>query len=267
MAKDSLLENVPSPRLVMIGGSNLSMSLDSQKIKDSLHLNPINMGLHAGMGLIFHLDHALPHIQKGDVVLVVPEYAQFEGNFAYGDKELLLAVCDLRVAGLADLNWRQIKNITGFVPKYAFTKFNRSEYKKPKGKVLNLKETFNQYGDWVTRFDSVHNTVTYGKSLPEVNENVMAHLKDFEQQLKARGAKLLVSFPALQDASYDNAEELITAVSKSYYENEFRVIGNAAQYRFSNDLMYDTPYHLNHKGVQIRTQMLIRDLLHADLKP
>lgn len=152
------------------------------------------------------------------------------------------------------------------VPNYAFTKFNRSEYKKPKGKVLNLKETFNQYGDWVTRFDSVHNTTTYGKSVEDVNENVMFYLKDFEKQLQAKGARMVVSFPALQEASYNNAAELIKAIQKSYQDHGFSVIGTPEQYKFSNDLMYDTPYHLNTKGVQIRTQLLIQDLLAAHLK-
>src|ERR1043165_5420686 len=66
LKKDSLLQHVPSPRLVMIGGSNLSMSLDSQQLKDSLKMNPVNLGLHAAIGLVFMLDHTEPYIKKGD---------------------------------------------------------------------------------------------------------------------------------------------------------------------------------------------------------
>ena len=40
--KDSLLKNTPSPRIVLVGGSNTSFSIDSQILKDSLHLNPVN---------------------------------------------------------------------------------------------------------------------------------------------------------------------------------------------------------------------------------
>ena len=38
--KDSLLKNTPSPRIIFVGGSNLSFGLNSQMIKDSLSLNP-----------------------------------------------------------------------------------------------------------------------------------------------------------------------------------------------------------------------------------
>ncbi len=265
LKKDSLLRHAPSPRLVMIGGSNLSMSLNSQTLQDSLGLYPVNMGLHAAMGLVFQLDHVLPHIKKGDVVLVVPEYAQFYGDFGYGDKELLLTVADVRAAAWSDLNWKQIKNILPFVPKYAFTKFNGSEYKKPKGKILNLKQAFNDYGDWAQRFDSVHNTATYEKEQGRFNESVLQHLKDFEAAVEQKGAQMLVSFPALQQQSFDNSVESIQAVGKAYRDNGFRVIGNPGQYRLPNELMYDTPYHLNDQGVKLRTAMLVSDL-KADLK-
>ena len=45
MQKDSLMKNLLSPRIIFLGGSNLSFGLDSQMIKDSLKLNPINTGI------------------------------------------------------------------------------------------------------------------------------------------------------------------------------------------------------------------------------
>ena len=49
--KCQLLEDTPSPRIIFVGGSNLAFGLDSQRIKDSLNINVINYGLHAGIGL------------------------------------------------------------------------------------------------------------------------------------------------------------------------------------------------------------------------
>lgn len=48
---DSLLRKVPSPRLILVGGSNISLSINSQIIKDSLRINPVNTGVSINVGL------------------------------------------------------------------------------------------------------------------------------------------------------------------------------------------------------------------------
>ena len=54
--KCQLLEDAPAPRIIFVGGSNLAFGLDSQRIKDSLNINVINYGLHAGIGLKYMID-------------------------------------------------------------------------------------------------------------------------------------------------------------------------------------------------------------------
>ena len=81
--KDSLLQNVPSPRIIFIGGSNLVYGLNSQLFKDSLALNSINTGSIATIGLSYMMDNTLPYIRSGDIVVIAPEYQQFFRSFAY----------------------------------------------------------------------------------------------------------------------------------------------------------------------------------------
>ena len=75
--KDFLLATVESPRIIFIGGSNLAFGTNSQMIKDSLGLNPVNTGLHASLGLKYMLDNTYRYIKKGDIVVVAPEYEHF----------------------------------------------------------------------------------------------------------------------------------------------------------------------------------------------
>ena len=95
IAKDSLLKNVPSPRIIFIGGSNLNMGLNSQLIKDSLGLNPINTSITVNIGLIYMMDDMLKYIKKGDVVIAAPEYAQYYNKDAYGGEPLLRIIFDV----------------------------------------------------------------------------------------------------------------------------------------------------------------------------
>jgi hypothetical protein len=77
LKKDYLLKNVESPRMIFIGGSNLSFGLDSQKIKISLGINPINTGVHAGIGLKYMLDNTIQYIKNGYIIILIPEYHHF----------------------------------------------------------------------------------------------------------------------------------------------------------------------------------------------
>src|SRR5512140_975750 len=92
LEKDRLIRSTPSPKIILVGGSNLAFGIDSRMMEDSLHVNVVNMGLYAKLGLRYMLAQVKPYIKKGDVVVVVPEYDQFYGNFADGDNTLNTAL-------------------------------------------------------------------------------------------------------------------------------------------------------------------------------
>lgn len=261
--KDSLMQHVKQPRIVLVGGSNVSMSLDSQMIKDSLGLNPINTGVHAAIGLVYMLDHTAEYLQKGDVVVVIPEYDQLFGDFAYGANELFRTVMDVRNTDFSTLRYKQFMNTYEFLPAYGFSKFMPSEYKTSGGDAVYLRDAFNQYGDCYKRLDNhAPNELVFHHIDRPFNSEIITILKEFENKVKAKGGKMILAFPAFEQRSYDNTADKIAEVEKAYRSNGFTVVGNPLKYRFPNDLMYDTPYHLSTKGTKIRTQMLIAELIH-----
>lgn len=266
-AKDSLLLHTPAPRLILIGGSSMSMSIDSQLLKDSLKLNPINTGIHAAIGLVYMLDHTARYVKKGDVVLIAPEYDQFYGDFAYGGQELFRTITDVGSVNLDELHWKQFRNISEFVPKYVISKFKPSEYERSH-ELIYVGNAFNKYGDCSKRSDVIKGNALVFESLHEpFNPEIINHLKSFEKKIKAKGATMILTFPAFEQRSFRNQQEQIKEVESAFHENGFTVIANPRRYCFPNHLMYDTPYHLSTKGIAIRTQMLIRDLIdEAHLK-
>ena len=263
ITKDSMLENVKKPRIIFVGGSNLSLGLNSKLIKDSLNLNPINTGIHASLGLVYMMDSTLKHIKKGDVVVVVPEYQQFFGDVAYGGEELMRTVCDVKEINPLDLSLKQIKNCAVFIPKYALSKFKPSEYFYEKVDNCYTKNSFNKFGDSYKHWDikSV-NILTFDAMTDEFNEDVMQYLVYFNRNLQKKGAKMFISFPPYQEDSYNNCVKSIKLLESEYKKNGFSVLGTPEQYKMKNELMFDTPYHLSRKGVTLRTQLLIKDLIH-----
>ena len=104
------------------------------------------------------------------------------------------------------------------------------------------------------------NTLVFGPITDPINKDIFEELKDFERKVNARGAKMIVTFPAFQEESFNNIASKIKQVEQTYHGYGFKVIGTPEEYKFSNSLMYDTPYHLTIQGIEIRTQMLIKDL-------
>ena len=49
--KVNLLINTPSPRIILVGGSNVAYSINSQQIENKTGFHVINAGLEGGLGL------------------------------------------------------------------------------------------------------------------------------------------------------------------------------------------------------------------------
>ena len=75
--KHHRLSTVESPRIILVGGSNLAFSVDSEKIEKHFERPVVNMGLHAGLGLKFMLNEIQPALNGGDIVIIFPEYEHF----------------------------------------------------------------------------------------------------------------------------------------------------------------------------------------------
>jgi hypothetical protein len=262
--KDSLLMHVKEPRIVFVGGSNLSFGLNSQAVKDSLHLNPINTAIHASIGLKYMMDNVYPYIQKGDVVVFVLEYDYFFRDLESASVELL-RICDMNRSKYRLLNSKQVFNLLEFIPKLSISKLLPSEYRiKVDTADVYVVHSFNNYGDaykhWGLGRESF---LPYASLDAKFNEQVIRELMQFQSKVSAKGATLFVSYPGYQDISFLKSLQAIKEVELHYKQNGFSILGTPERYRMPDSLMYNTPYHLNKRGVDYRTQLLIEDLKKA----
>ena len=75
--KHRRLHTLPSGKIVLIGGSNVSTGIDSEAIEKALHLNVVNMGLGASLGLRYMMQEVKDDIRPGDLLVILPEYDYF----------------------------------------------------------------------------------------------------------------------------------------------------------------------------------------------
>ncbi len=245
--------NVESPRVIFVGGSNVRMGLNCQIIRDSLNLNPINAAMHAAFES-YMMNNTLQYVSNGDIVVLAFNYATFLGDYDRVSRELLSVVADGNSSKVRLLSTKQKIKILQHIPNFSLSKFRPTAY-------FNVKNALsNQYGDtyehWTLKKKKFRSNGINGKFNPEVIQGI----KKFQSDLAAKGATLLVTYPSYQDRSFFNTQVAVKEIEAQYIKTGFTVLGTPERYVFPDSLMYDSPYHLGGKGVELRTQLLIEDL-------
>jgi hypothetical protein len=246
-----------------VGGSNLSFGLNSQMILDSLHLNPVNTAIHARIGLKYIMDNTIQHVKKEDIVVLVPEYMHFLKEYDFVSDELLRTIFDVNISNYKLLSSKQRFDFLPLIPQFSLSKFKPTEY-------FNIKEaadsiysvhSFNQYGDAYKHWNL--KKVKFPPNLMNAagfNPEVIQGMKKFQAEVSAKGATLWVSYPCFQDISFSKSTKAIKEVETHYIKNGFTLLGTPERYKMPDSLMFNTFYHLNKKGLDYRTKLLIEDL-------
>lgn len=259
--KDKLLIVQKEPRIIFIGGSNLVFGLNSQMIKDSLQMNPVNLGMAASIGMIYMIDDALPDIKEGDIVVLASEYHSYFGNQAYGGHDLFRLLMDVERSGFENLRMKHFPNLVKSVPIYFMSKFKYYNYYFDGESDVYGKHIFNQYGDsdfhWGLEKREFH---ILNPIRGKFNQSILNEILEFDKKLNERGATLMVTFPCCQQSSLDAIEENVKIVDRELQEADLIVLGDSKRYGFPDSLMFDTPWHLTKEGVDLRTNYLIEDI-------
>lgn len=259
---DSLLRSVASPRLILLGGSNLSLAINSQLLKDSLRLNPINTGISWNIGFVYMFQNTLRYVQPGDIIVASLEYNQFSNGAMYGGHALVRTIFDVAPGEFYDLELRQYLNMLAPLPAYAFSKFKPGEYffKRDALEIYD-RNSFNQYGDNSRHWNLPRRTMLSEPLLPESYDRVaFDRLKEFESVIIEKGARLLITFPALRQSTFEDDRRAIKEIETQIRARDLVVMGRPERYIMPDSLVFDSPYHFMKQGVELRTQLMIEDI-------
>ena len=264
--KDSLLANTASPRIIFVGGSNLSFGLNCQEIKDSLHINPINTAIHGGVGMKYALENTMQYVKQGDIIVFVPEYLFFYKDWNWCSEELFRIVFDCNKKNLKLLSFGQLYKCFPYTGKFIRSKFNKNEYVGWEESDLYSVNSFNEYGDANAHWNLENQDIIIPKEtidITEYNPKVIENIKQIFNELQKKDCILLISYPCFQETAFNNSKEIVKKVEKEYCVNGFTVLGSPERYVMPDTLMFNGWYHANRQGVERRTKLLIEDLKNA----
>jgi len=259
--KHSLLKNaVGNKKIILVGGSGTFYSLSAEQIEEALpEYRVINMALNAGLGLEFNLNEIKDYIEKGDIVVLSPEYGNFSGGYA-GGVQLLKAINIFPEARsfIDNTKWRRLLMNRGM----DFIRIKSQSYLD--SFVVSLSETqerINNNGDIITRNEPRDVSAlpfTYTFEAPKVEECVRL-LNSFYDYCNSVGAIAIFAFPSIPIPQYQNnqlqIEKLYAFLSQKL---KMITICTPEETVYAPRFFEDTIDHLNPEGRKLRTSFIIK---------
>lgn len=268
MDKQKMIKQIPSPKIVFIGGSNLIFGLNTPMMRDQLNKNAFNMGIHANFGLRYMCEEIKEHITSGDIVVVVPEYQQFFNKTLEGENHLLeyLRVYPKNIHYLK--SFKQLGFLLGTLPDHFSKKFKRLIFKRGrKAEETYFGSESNALGDIVGHLDKPSEDnkkkplFVADVSSDTFNLTAIEILNNLHQYVETMGASLVLIYPAISTHHYQQNHEIINFVHEKLKNNvTLKIIGSPADHIYPIEYFFDTVYHLNRAGRQDRTQRIIEQL-------
>lgn len=265
------ITTIHEPKIIFIGGSGCAFGLCSPMIHEHYQIPVVNTGTHAGLGLRLQIYLFMPYISRNDIVVVIPEYAQFKGNYYWGESTILRIFSSSCYEGYKYLNVRQQLHLFKYVPSaYRYARFARSmQGLSPENPYAA--EALNEFGD-VERYEfRKHQTMNYGgEDLDKnsfVQDKVIDLLSDFNRYCEEKGATMLLFPPTYRDVAFEKNADQITEIWEALSAHNLPIISSPENYEFPDSLFFDSDYHLTYEGVVVRTNKLISDLDPLHLIP
>lgn len=253
------LEAAEGKKIVFFGGSGLGFGLNSQKVQETVGMPVYNTGTHGGLGLLLELALFKPYIGEGDIVVCVPEYQQYLGNYMYGDEAALRILSSLCPQGYRYVTIRQCLYLLRYVPD-AFGSALSARDAVPYGGPYSAL-ALNEFGD-VECYEFRDSTeVKYVDCLeaPLQPRSVML-LREFDDFCKRKGAMMLLLPPAYRNESFQANRSRIDAIWDMVIGSGLPAASSPTAYCLPDTLFFDSNYHLTKQGVEFRTDKVVSDI-------
>jgi len=279
--KRNLAANVPTPKILVIGGSGALFGISASKLERSTGVRAVNLASHAGLGLPILLDSSRSLAVSGDVVLLALEYE------LYGAGKLSDSLGDLGVdyilAGDPGLLRRVSLSEAAWVffltPDSRLFRGIKNRFVRVEGRGVTGRynpDLLDRWGDLADPQDPatqgaspIANRSCLAKPWP-AGSSGFATLQEFISGLKKSNVKVVAAFPNLMDTpAYRSPVSLqnVEIVKKFYSNLEVPLLGTFEESLFPREDFLDTEYHLKRLPRSQRTEKLIshfKNLLDLD---
>jgi hypothetical protein len=260
--KEKLLDSISSPRVIFVGGSSLAFGIDSKCISHSLGLPVVNMGLHAGLGLDFILNEAKSGLKSGDIIVLSTEYYLKKAGHPKVKAQLLEAN-PTAIKHILSSPFDYIRLNSLYMQRYLKLSFNSFRgSKKESIHPVYSRSAFNSFGDNIAHLKSTGKPhFDLVNSYPKRYDEEINDLNNFIDYANSRGSKVFYLFPNCPQQVYDMQKAAILRFERDMKSGlKCPILNNTQSQLFPDSLCFDTMYHLNKHGRDLKTKIIIQTL-------
>ncbi|MBW8049759.1 MAG: hypothetical protein FVQ77_05360 [Cytophagales bacterium] len=272
--KHNYIKTLKSPKIIIIGGSNIAFGIDSRTIEKKFDMPVVNMGVQGSLGYDYMLNEIKEYIHSEDIILIIPEYLLFDYPFYRGAFYDAIEVFPRAITYLDKPKiYSEVVISFVMVLQNKFKRILIRQIKKKrkgffgKGDVY-YRKAFNQYGDVTSHLQLERRKKLAGTGMNrfeknyKVNSEFIILTNNFSNFVKNHNAKAFFLFPSVAKSAY---KKEIAETIYNQLKSEFHVplICVPERYVFDDTLFFDTVHHHTHLGRKIRTQRIIEDLLNS----
>ena len=273
LLKLHLLQTIPSPRIIIVGGSNVAFGINSELMEKELGIPIINDGLHVALG-IAPLNEIKQYLHPGDIVIISLEYYNFTNSQSFfGEPQYLADWVEFAPQRIWDLH-EPYKLILPIYTIMLQRKVNRQlnfflyGFSYDATRNFYSGDKFNSHGDFIGHLGPANQkTFDIPNSEYPINliDEAYVYLEDFNQFAKSKGAIVFYEAQAHRQTNCEKTgqNQLRRFFSLIRQRTTIPILTNIDQLCLPDNYFYDTPYHLNEQGREVRTERLITNLKKA----
>lgn len=257
--KHKRLAQIDSNRLLLVGGSNLAFGIDSKMIEQNFDVNVINMGIHAGLGLEFMINEAITSVKSGDVVLLSIEYSLYDQS----TKPSIDLINHMQIIYPLSKDFYHIGAKDNF---YVFLQNANKRFNRQQIEINTTydRRSFNKFGDAIGHLNQDRPVELKDKGIIkkiDIGSNALL-FRELYNKCNSIGAKLYIVFPTYPVSEFNlNKKNIYDLKEQIKSQIDFiELINDPETFVYDDSFFFDTVFHLNAHGRNVRTKKLIEIL-------
>ena len=259
------LMSIDEPKIILVGDSNVAFGFDSVRIGQAFDMPVVNFGLHGGLGQAFHTDMIKPGINEGDIIIIIP-VGYSDDSVVVRDPVMAWSAIENNFRlwrGISSANYSEMLLAFPTYLKRTIALFTTGGGNQPYYGLYS-RASFSTHGDIMfPRPESWIVEGNYGSYFDnnELSETMITYWNEFNEFVESRNARLFMSGPAMLDNALTVDLSPLQANLEEYLD--FPMISQLEELVYPSELFFDLNFHLNDRGVAVRSDQLIQDLRAA----
>ena len=229
---------------VLIGGSSVGWGLSAKLLEDSLGIKFINLGHHAGFGIVDYLPFINSCLNPNDIIIFSPEYSFYHNPIKSGGALVDLYTNNIQYGLIT-------KKYSHIISAFLFTKFNNFSNKPENLNQPYHFQSINDNGDVISHYELKAN----GPAKLELPKfNVDSFLFIYNSLLSRKNCYLL--YPPTPQKTYEKNSQKLQHLN-SILINRVNVVNTIEHNVYNDSAYFNAQYHLTKATNFRRTQELV----------